>query len=331
MLHRSRWTLISFLLLLALVVPTNLVQAQSSPQAPTDKLVAPAVPDEVAEVVKLRESLTADQMSKIQAIVASYKAELQQISSDLAGLEAPPSVEGKKLFLPLVNANGNTQSQEKAPDLTITPEKAKELGQITLRLLTLQDKINQEVGAQLTSAQAVVYAKNAAKLKSMGQAIASKVQSMATPQSPTETGAQSDCYYAAYYAGYANYWSWYEYYYAYYDYLYYYYYYNYGNSYAYYDYIYAYNAYYYTQYGLLYAGAAYWDSYSPWGYDRYNWASTAADNLSSAYSWEYYAYWYGWYSYYYNGSYYGYYSYYYSYYYARYYEKLAHDYAVKCS
>jgi hypothetical protein len=326
MLRYSRLTFISGLLLLALIVPTNVVQAQASPQAPANKLVAPsttlAVPDEVTQAVKLRASLTAEQISKMQAILDSYKADLQQITTEFTNLEASPSAQDKKLFLPLVNESGNAQSQAKAPDLTSTPEKAEALRQITSRLLALQDKINQEVEAQLAADQSKVYAKQATKLKSMGQAIASK--STAMSQSPTEAGSLSDCYYGAYYSAIANYYSWLEYYYGYYDYIYY------GNTYAYYDYLYAYYAYYYANYAQLYAGGAYWDAYAGFGYDYNNWSGTASSDLSSAYDWEYYAYWYGWYSYYYYGSPYGYYSYYYSYYYARYYEQLALSYEVNC-
>jgi hypothetical protein len=100
MLRYSRLTFISGLLLLALIVPTNVVQAQASPQAPANKLVAPsttlAVPDEVTQAVKLRASLTAEQISKMQAILDSYKADLQQITTEFTNLEASPSAQDKK-------------------------------------------------------------------------------------------------------------------------------------------------------------------------------------------------------------------------------------------
>jgi hypothetical protein len=332
MLHRSRWTLVSFLLLLALVVPTNLVQAQSKPQALPDKNVAPsanlAVPDEVAQVVKLRESLTADQKSKMQAILDSHKAELQQISSDLASLEGSPSAQDKKLFLPFVNANGNNanasaESLAKPADMAATPEKAAKLNQITVRLTAVQAKIDQEVGALLTASQSEVYAKQSAKLKSAGQAVATKLQALAAnSKAPAGTDATSDCYYGAYYAAYASLYSYYGYYYAYYNYYYY------GGNYGYYSYLYAYYGYYYYGVALPLAGGAYFDSAYGSGNYVNSLSSDAYTYLYYGYYYDYYGYVYGVYAYNNEGShtyayyayYYSYYGYYYGYNYAYYYE-----------
>lgn len=331
MLHHSRWTLISFLLLLALVVPTNLVQAQSKPQALPDKNVAPStatVPDDVAQVVKLRESLTADQQSKMQAILDSHKAELQQISSDLASLEGSPSAQDKKLFLPLVNANGNNanasaESLAKPADMAATPEKAGKLNQITVRLAAVQAKIDQEVGALLTASQSEVYAKQSAKLKSAGQAVATKLQALAAnSQAPAGTDDTSGCYYGAYYGAYSSLYAYYGYYYAYYNYV------IYGGSYSYNAYYYAYYGYYYFGLGLPLAGGAYFDS----AYGSGNYVSSLSSDASTylyyGYYYDYYGYVYGYNAYYYgSGSTYAYYAYYYSYYgyyygynYAYYYE-----------
>lgn len=334
MLRHSRLTFVSILLLLALIVPTNVVQAQATPQAPADLSVAPdanlAVPDEVAQVVKSRESLTADQLSKIHAVLDSHKAEFQEVNNALTALESPPSAQDKKLFLPLLNAGGDAQSQAAAAQSASAPkarsaEKAGQLRQVTVRLLALQNKVDQEVNALLTASQSEVYAKQAAKLQSTGQAMAAKLQAAAT-QSPEGAESTTDCFYGAYYNAYANYYSWLEYYYGYYDY----YYYGNGANYAYYDYLYAYYAYYYVNVALPYAGGAYFDATYGFGYDRGSLSDTAYSYLSSAYYYGYYAYYYGYYSYYYYGSSYGYYSYYYGYYYAYPYEYYAKYYENLC-
>ena len=121
MLRSSRLTFVSFLLLFALMVPSYTTSAQAIPQALPDINVPPsadlAVPDEVAQVVKLRASLTAEQISKMQAIVASHQAELQQIMNEMGNLDTVPLSQDKRLFLPWVGAGDSGQRQAKAADL----------------------------------------------------------------------------------------------------------------------------------------------------------------------------------------------------------------------
>jgi hypothetical protein len=254
---------------------------------------------------------------------------LQQISSYLAFLDGSQSAKYNKLLLPLVNENGNNandsaQSLAKPANLAVTAEKAGKLSQIALRLVAVQTKIDQEVGALLTASQSEVYAKQSAKLKSSGQAVAAKLQTLAAKsQAPAGTDATSDCYYGAYYAAVSNYYGYYGYYYAYYNYYYY------GTNYGYYSYLYAYYQYYYLGLGLPLAGGAYFDSLSGFGYDSNGWSNTAYNYLYYAYYYSYYGYLYAYYDYQNTGHTYAYYAYYYEYY-SDYYGYYAYYYEYYC-
>jgi len=286
----------SFILVLALIVPTNAVFAQATPQAPTDNnRAAPstdlAVPDEVAEVVKLRESLTAEQISKMQAILDSYKADFQQISSDLASLNGTLTPQDKKLFLPLVNANGSAndkaQSQTKAPDVSASVEKVAKMRQIALNLTVVQNKIDQQIATVLTAAQNAVYAKSAAKLKSTGRAVSARLQALtASSQSPDGTESNANCSTGAYYGAIANWYAYYGLVYGFFNYA------VWGTTYSYYAYVNAHYGYSYVSTGLLYAGAAYFDSYYGFGYDSNGWSDTATPAFYNANYYGYYAYYY---------------------------------------
>lgn len=320
MLRYSRLTFVSVLLLLALLVPTNVVQAQAVPQVPNDKNVAPsanlAIPDEVAQAVKLRSSLTAEQISKMQAILESHKEELKQISDYLANLDITPSTQDKKLFLPLVNAAGNTQSQVKAADLAVTSENAEKLRQITLDMAALQDKIDQQVITVLTPAQNEAYTKSTAKLKSASKVIANKLQAFAA-QSPDGTDALSDCYNGAYWSGYSYFFAYYAQANAFANYIFA------GTLNSYYSNLYSRYAFSYAVDGLLHASGAYWDTNVAFGYDSNDWSGLAYNDLVNANYYAYYGYLNGYYSWLdsgktstlaYNAYYYGYYANYYAYY-----------------
>lgn len=322
-----------FAFIFSLVMPSSVIHAQAIPQVPTDRNLplAPdlAIPEEVAQIVQFRESLTPDQISEVQAILDSYEADLQQISNELSTLEASPplevvpNVQDRNIFLPSISADGNTQQdQTEVATPTITPEKAAKLRQISLDMADLQSQIDQQIVSVLTSAQSEVYAKNTAEFERVRQAVIRKLEvTSASEQSPS---ASSDCFYGAYYGAISAYFAYYAHIYGYYDYIY-----N-GNYYSYYGYLYGYYGYDYARSGLLYAGGAYFDVVYGFGYDSNGWSDTAYTNLYYGNYYQYYGYLYAYYSYYYYGTTYGYYSYYYGYY-ANYYSYYAYYYENYCS
>lgn len=285
------------------------------------------VPEEVAQTVALRQSLTAEQEASIQAILAEYSPQLTAIAE---ALPVPDTgvVQDSKVFIPFIVAGNQTSVQastaaapadtNSAPELVVDEATLQALQASVADLQTLQAEINAKVSAVLTSDQQAQYGPVAeAQAKELGN-IANLINQAAAPQ------ADSDCFYCAYYGALAHYYTYYAYYYGYYDYYYY------GTSYAYYDYLYNYYAYNYTVNGLRYAGGAYFDSYYGFGYDSNDWGSSAASYYNNSAYYAYYGGLYGYYNYAYYGSSYGYYGYLFGYVYGNSYAYNAYIYGYYC-
>lgn len=323
MLHaRSSWkAIVVIALVLSFILSPNVVQAQATPDQAVPQISVdlnallggdPAVADEVAETVAMRESLSPEQVSSIQAILDSHKSQLQQITDELLALDqvAPelnaPITQGNNVFIPFANGSANTLQNQtedaKAARLAALSANAAKINQISQKFFAVQSQIDQQVVEVLDATQRAAYEKTSANLKSMGQAAAANVGvSAASEQSPD---ALSNCFYGAIYAAYAAYYAYYSWANALYDYYYY------GNVYANASYFAATLARSRAESGLLYAGGAYFDSAYGFGYDSNGWADRAYSDLLSAETYSYYTY-YGYYSYYYYSSSYGYWAYYY--------------------
>lgn len=349
MFKRSRMVIISTLSVL-MVLTTMLSSAQgpipTAPSANSDLVTPPwqkdapdadvsladlEVPEEVANTVAWRESLTAEQVAAVQAIVTKYQPQLQAIAESIPTPGGQPSSDNA-VYLPLIIGDSAqlaqaTTATEKPTDDTADPrelltsaETIAAVRQATADLSALQSQIDQEMAAVLNTDQQARLQTNSATFQKELKDIATLADLEAAPQ------ADSDCFNGAYYGAIAHYYAWYAYIYGYYDYIYY------GNSYSYYDYLYNYYGYYYTFIGLPYAGGAYFDSYYGFGYDSNDWGPDEAYSyFNNAAYYSYYGGLNGYYSYYYYGSYYGYYGYAYGYSYANTYAYYAYYYSYYCS
>ena len=326
-------------LVLSLVLSPNVAQAQAVPEQTVPNIsVDPnvllkgdqAVPDDVAETVKMRESLSREQLSSIQAIIDSHKSELQQINDELSGLGTPqmnaPIAQGNNVFIPFARGSGIAQQSQtedaKVAQLALVRDNTAKIHEVTQKLAALQSQIDEEIASVLTETQREAYAKNAAKLERIAQRAGGRIDAMAANE--VSPSSSSDCWYGAYYAALAWYYAYWGDYSGYYDYYYY------GNIYAHAGYLAGAWAKTQIQSGLLNAGGAYFDAVYGFGYDSNDWSGKAYPDLYYGEDNAYYSQLYHWYSWqYYSSSYWGYWGYWYNYW-AMYYADYANYYENYC-
>lgn len=314
--HPFRKLAVALALVLALVMPTSAVFAQSTPdqvvpQVPTDMSTLfgteVSVPNGVVDAEQLRQSLSAEQLSGIQAVLDSHAAQLKRLASELAALGTPdvvtPGAQDTKLFLPLIGVPATADKAE-------ADTQAAGIKQISMDLAALQAKIDREIMALLTADQQALYSKYTADLQSVGKTAVAGLN----PTGDVSASSSSDCFYGAIYGAYAYYYAYWAEYYSWLNSIYY------GDSYAMAGYFGAILTLQETRSGLPLAGGAYYDVYYGRGWDSNYWADDAYYDFLAAEDYGYRAYYWNWYSGYY-GSYYGgiaddysYYAYLYSYY-----------------
>jgi hypothetical protein len=280
----------------------------------------------------LKDSLTAEQVAAIKAVLDSHAAELNAITAQLPDPNAVSTT--PRAYLPVVITSGSSSAQSaSSPDAPkLTSSASLDRSATFLSLLkqsdSVQSAISAEVSALLTPDQQALEAKAFSPLKSARQglekALTASPAKVATPNSGSTPDYYSTyCYYGGQYASYAAVYAYYGYLYGYYNY-----YYNSAGS---------YNAYYYLYYGYLYAnyglrevsagyfdliiwgsdfngyvGTGVTDNYYAYYYTYYGYTTAYSNYSTYGYTYAYYAYYYGYYanSYAYNAYYYNYYCYY---------------------
>jgi hypothetical protein len=302
----------------------NQPQGSGSPDATTTAAMESAK--------ALKESLTAEQVAAIKAVLDSHAAELSAITAQLPDPNAVSST--PRAYLPLVITNGSSSAQSSssadAPKLTSSASLDRNAALLSVlnQSDALQATISAEVAALLTSDQQALDAKAFAPVKgarqALDKALSASSANVATPNSAETPDYYSTyCYYAGQYASYAAYYGYYGYLYGYYNYIYN----TYGSYNAYYD---LYYGRYYAFYGLREVAAGYFDliilgsdfngnvsaglsdNYYAYYYTYYGYNEAYSNYSSYGYTYAYYAYYYGYYAnqYAYNAYYYNYYCYY---------------------